>query len=404
MEGKIVSRLPKLVIKKDRRWHYFQWFVLGFYELNDKNTIDLKIDTDIICRSSFYFKNQRIQKFIRRIYYKIVRDSYYFDAYLILPDGTKKTFTIDCADTPYMFDYERLKNKDYYFKIQYPIDINEDVFHLTNEIDLPWIDSEDLEPKIRKLKTNKYRKEIKDFNNYRDKIKPLMLGPRELSVGNSYYELKSGYEHYIESYHTTKKKMGMCYFVNSKGPLPSKEIDEPDFGFEYDLVGWFGNKICHPNIKRAIIAEILNKKSGFDCRIINDGNADSEDHINRDLVVPLDKFESHVSKFMYNFNVSGFTLSIPSRFIDSFAVGTAVVTDKLHCKWYLPFTEDEVKETIDMGYEPIDKIDWKQFEYDVNNLNKTNPNRIHELYLEKWSPSAVATYIINTLIGEKNND
>lgn len=48
-----MSRLPKLVIKKDRRWHYFPWFVLGFYELNDKNTIDLKIDTDIICRSSF---------------------------------------------------------------------------------------------------------------------------------------------------------------------------------------------------------------------------------------------------------------------------------------------------------------------------------------------------------------
>ena len=400
-----MSKLPKLVIEKDRRWHYFQWFVLGFYELNNQNIIDLKVDTDILCRFSFKLKNQKYQKILRRLYYKINKDSYYFDAYLLLPDGSKKTFTIDCADTPYMFDYNRLKNKDYYFKIQYPVDINDSAFHLTSTIDLPWIDSEDLEPKVRKQKKiNKYRKIIRDFNDYKNKIKPLMLGPRELSIGNSYDELKKGYEHYVDSYSCFKEKIGMCYFGNSNGPLPSKIIEEPDYGFEYDLVGWFGDKICHPNVKRAKIAAILNKKRGFDCRIINNGNADSEDYINKDLVVPLDKFESHVSKFMYNFNVSGFTLSIPSRFIDSFAVGTAVVTDKLHCKWYLPFTEDEVKETINMGYEPIDKVDWNQFEYDVNNLNKTNPNRIRELYLEKWSPSAVATYIINTLMGEKNND
>ena len=389
----------KLVIEFDRRWNYFQWFLFGFYELKNEGKIEIQFKTGPLCNFSFFVNNKYLSRVIRKLFFKKQIDSYYFDGYIIT-EGKKKTFTIDCADTPYMFDYERLKNKDIYFKIQYPCDIDKPAFNLTKEIEIPWIDSEDLEPKLRKLKTETYRREIKDFVKYKSKIKPLMLGPRELSIGNSYSQLKEGYENFISSYNENKSGKGMCYFGSAKGPLPSKNIKEPDYGLEYDLLGWFKERINHPNEKRAKLAELLGDKRGFDCRVIQNGNADINCENNKNLYISLKEFPEHVSKFEYNFNISGYTLSIPSRFIDSFAVGTAVVTDKLHCKWYLPFDKEEVIETIEMGYEPDGVVDWEAFLADVDKLKKTSPSTIKKLYEKKWAPKVVAQYIINTVIEE----
>ena len=389
---------PRLIIEYDRRWAYFQWFVLGFYELKKEGLIDLSVNTNPLNKISFILDNDIVLKFIRKIYYKLERDSFYFDGYLLDSDERKITFTIDCADTPYMFDYKRLKEKDIYFKIQYPNDIDKKEFSLTKEVTIPWIDSEDVEPKLRKKITNQPRKIIEDFHDYTYKIKPLMLGPRELSVGNSYSALKRGYDNFTKAFNSVKTGKCMCYFGSSKGPHPSKTIVNPDFGLEYDLLGYYQGVLCHPNEKRYIVSKILSTDPLNDCRVISIGHADDNNAtINHNLVIPLNSFPNHVSKFEYNVNVSGYTLSIPARFIDSFAVGTAIVTDKLHCKWYLPFSKEEVIETVEMGYEPKEAVNWPIFKEDIANLKKSNPKIIKEEFENKWSPISVANYIINTL-------
>lgn len=98
-------------------------------------------------------------------------------------------------------------------------------------------------------------------------------------------------------------------------------------------------------------------------------------------------------------NVSGYRMSIPNRFIESFMVGTGIVTDKLAVKWYKPFNE-EVYETVPMGYLPMNQVDWRKFEFDMNHLPSLDSKKVVEAFEDKWSPMVVAQYIIDTVKGE----
>ena len=99
----------------------------------------------------------------------------------------------------------------------------------------------------------------------------------------------------------------------------------------------------------------------YDARMINETNSETGETITHsELIVPLAQFGDFVGDFQYNVNVSGFRLSIPARFIDSFMVGTGVITDKLNAKWYKPFGP-EVIETVRMSYMLNKDVDWDQF-------------------------------------------
>ena len=92
-------------------------------------------------------------------------------------------------------------------------------------------------------------------------------------------------------------------------------------------------------------------------------------------------------------------MSIPSRFIESFIVGTAILTDKLSVKWFQPF-EEEVVETEEMGYLLDEQINWNKVDLDIISLPKVNKQSILELYKKKWAPDVIATYIIRTCISK----
>ena len=188
----------------------------------------------------------------------------------------------------------------------------------------------------------------------------------------------------------------MCYFGNSLGPKPEKYTSNPDFDWEADIMAYFGNKVNHPNEKRAYVADYIATIENCDARIITRNNADTGIQENKDLVVPLEDFCDFISEFEYNINVSGYRMSIPSRFIESFIVGTGIITDKLRVKWFLPF-EEEVKQTVEMGYLPMNEVDWQSFKKDLSSIPKTDSNKIIELYEKKWSPISVANYIIDTV-------
>lgn len=136
----------------------------------------------------------------------------------------------------------------------------------------------------------------------------------------------------------------------------------------------------------------------YDARLINESNSDNGKKVSHpELVVPLEKFCDHIANFEYNLNISGYRLSIPNRFIESFVAGTAILTDKLALKWYKPFGK-EVVETVPMGYLLNEKVNWEEFKKDVHNLPAVSKEVILEEFEEKWAPKIVAQYIIKEIL------
>lgn len=188
----------------------------------------------------------------------------------------------------------------------------------------------------------------------------------------------------------------MCYFGNSKGPVENTIDSTPDYDNEGDILTKFKGKINHPNEKRAIVAKIISEFADSDARVIALGNSDSKDCIRNNEPVPLDKFCEHISKFQYNANVSGYRLSIPNRFIESFMAGTAIITDKLHVRWYKPFA-DEVIESVEMGYLLNENVNWQQYRTDLKSLPDIDAKKVLTEYKEKWTPEKAADYIVSTI-------
>lgn len=384
----------KVVITSGYRWSYFQWFLLGFYELEKKGDISLhfSLPPSSFCLSKF--SSNLLLKIADKLRRTFETDSYNMDGYIeYIHNGKreKKYFTVDSADAPYLFDERKLKSVNCYFKMQCPLSFEEEGFKLTDSIVIPWCDHAHVNSKL-KLTERGERKKIARLDSC--KIKPLLNATRSLGKGISYNDLKSGYKNYIKDRRINKEKKIMCYFGNSLGPKAEKN-PIPDFDWEGDIMGYFGDKVCHPNEKRAKIADILNQMEDTDSRIISNANADS-DNEKKLPEIPLKDFCAHVAKFEYNINVSGYRMSIPSRFIESMMVGTAIVTDQLKVRWFLPFDE-EVVEISEMGYLPDYKINWRKVKSDLENLKDSNPQKIVKRYEDKWAPIKVAEYMIKTI-------
>ena len=385
-----------VVITGGYRWSYYEWFLLGFYKLQEHGEISLKFKTPLISRLLTYPNITFGYRVLNHFQRKLEKDTYNMTGYIIFEDGIKKRFTIDSSDAPYMFNVNLLKETDAYFKIQYPCEIDRKAFHLTPDIEIPWVDSEHVDEVGKVLTSRGERKIITNLDQYKHKIHPLMLGPRKLSAGLSKHALEKGYNNYISDRKTNKVKKMMCYFGNALGPKPEK-VEKPDYLWEGDVLGYFKDRISHPNEKRAVVADYIAVLDNSDARVISRAYADSGLDKKEDLIIPITEFCSHVAKFQYNFNVSGYCKSIPNRFIESFMVGTAIMTDKLCVKWYLPFDPDEVVETVEMGYLPMKDVDWETLTSDLKSLPKTNSKNIINYFNKKWSPEVVAKYILDTI-------
>lgn len=384
-------QLPVVEITSLPKYSYFEWFILGFYELESKGIIRLKINVDFYNQVSRFTDNKYILYAARKIFYQ---PSSYTLQGLIKYKGLVKKFCIDCADSPFVYSVNDLESCDCYFKIQCPLSFDKNGFPLTEKINIPFKDT---------LPTQETKRDDESISNiiisFSKKIKPLMVGPRLLSRSISYRSLRSGYENYIKGRFSERNKKVMCYFGNSKGPEPSINIFEPDLNKESDLLGFYGSQINHPNEKRKLASDMINSLGVlYSGTIINNSFSDTKESVTcPELVVPLNDFCSYVSAFEYNLNISGYRRSIPNRFIESFIVGTAIVTDALKVKWYQPFG-CEVFETVEMGYEPMSNVNWSQFKNDLLNLPQVNRAEVINEFERKWKPEVVANYLLNTVI------
>lgn len=317
----------------------------------------------------------------------------YFRGYVRFGTQTH-SFCIDSADSPNMFNGKLLKEVDTYFKLQCP-EISEKGFLIGNQ-HIPFFDSE-FENPADEGKVKAKRKLCPEVYAYEKKIKPLMIGPRSMGRTCSFKELDAAYNNLLSARSVKQTGKAMCYFGNAAGPVPTEHVTEPDWDWESDILGYFGDRMNHPNEKRATIADIMNGLGeGYDARVINRGNSDTGVNTNEELVIPLKDFSKHVAKFQYNVNVSGYRMSIPARFIDSFVCGTAIATDNLHVKWYHPFG-DEVTEFGEMGYLPDKEVDYSEVTDKLRYLKPVSKEYVIEQYEKYWAPAKVAQYIIDSV-------
>lgn len=385
----------KVAVTSGYRWESFQWFLLGFMMLDKAGQIDFVYDCSPY--NKFYLHaGSKLNKLAGHFMRHHERDSYIMTGYIEAGDGQRKQFCIDEADAPYLYDTTLLETCGTYFKVQYPICIDQPMFLLTDEVQFPWSSYEHVDEHLTHLTDIGPRKQIDNFAQYRSKIQPLMVGPRRLAKACSWQALQKGYEHYLSARTLKKARPIMCYFGNAQGPEPSVNVKQPDLRWEQDIVGYYGQRISHPNLKRARVAQYLRDVSGADARIISQDHSDSGRGNSKNLVVPMREFCHHIASFSYNVNVSGYVMSMPSRFIESFLVGTAVLTDKLSVKWYKPF-DVEVVETVPMGYLPMERVDWQQFQQDLQHLPQVSAEQVVQAYETKWAPDVVARYIIDTV-------
>jgi len=359
---------------------YFQYLILGFYELARKSEIKFKIYPAKLS-DRIFLRLLGVIAVLKTIFKirNFPTNEYCLEGFIIDREREIK-FCYDIADTPYYYDIDKLISVDIYFKAQCPIDITEKGFKLGNDVVMPF---------------------HPDVLINKRKILPSMLGPGLMTHNIfSFRRLRKGYES-ILLYNDKKDGILMCYFGNSKGPRPVYS-ENPDLtNNENHLLAYYGNRISHPNEKRGLAAKLISSMGkSYDGRIINEGNSGTSDRpSNEHLIIPLKDYSAHIARFQYNLNISGKRLSIPYRFIFSFAVGTAIITDKLSVKWYKPFGK-EVIETIEMGYLKNDEVNWNQFSESIKNLPKVTAEEIRKEFHEKWEPEAFARYIVSTCLNK----
>lgn len=399
--GKNDDRPQIVVTDLSNRVNYYQWFIYGFQLLEKDRKIDLKFDVPFTQRLILHSKLGLLVKAIKKVRYKLKlvvddRTKAYFRGYVKTSDG-KRSFVIDSADSPNMFSGKLLRETDVYFKMQCPKEFTKDGFKM-GDVFVPFFDSEFENPADNgKLKAK--RKDCPEVFSFQGKIRPLMVGPRSMGRTCSFKKLDESYTHMLSSRGVVQNGRAMCYFGNAAGPAPTANVTEPDWDWESDIMGYFGDKMNHPNEKRAKIADIMESLGeGYDARVINRGNSDSGNMAyHPELVVPLKDFSRHVAQFQYNVNVSGYRMSIPARFIDSFVCGTAIATDNLHVKWYRPFG-DEVTEIGEMGYLPDSQVDYDEVTGKLKDLKPVSRGYVIEQYEKYWSPAKVAEYLIDTVL------
>lgn len=398
---------PTVVITDiSNRFHYFQWFIYGLMLLDKKQTINLKFQVSTaqhLLLSSFlglpYRVFNKIVSKLKKNQHIEIKERAYFRGY-ILVGGKRRSFCIDSADSPNMFNGKLLREVDCYFKMQCPKNFSEKGFLLGN-VYVPWFDVAFADA-ASDGKQRAPRKHCPEVLQYKEKIHPLMVGVRSMGRTASFRSMNACYMNLLSARDVPQTEKAMCYFGNAKGPVPSSDIHDEsqiDYDWESDIMGYYGNRMNHPNEKRAKIADILKELGeGYDARIINGGNADAGGEQRQNLIIPLKDFSKHVAKFQYNINVSGYRMSIPNRFVDSFVCGTAIATDNLAVKWYVPFGK-EVQEIGEMGYLPDSDVDYDTIKDKLEHLQPIDKNYVIEQYEKYYSPEACARYIVQMLKG-----
>lgn len=377
---------PKVIISTlpIRNRGYFEWLYTGLQILHEKGEIEL---THEGCSWDLFLrKHPRVYGRINQHFPDLAKMMFpvdHFSMFGRVESGGKSTrFAYDVTDSPFTYALAHLELVDTYFKTQCPVTIEAEGYPLSETIRVPY------HPFVVAQK---------------HKIVPAMsTGPitstfnlkRNLALLASYASIPV----------KTKRIRIFASFGGDRGPAPWKIEDEAPAPHnahnERSIVSIYGERIQHPNVKRAEIVRLLRSwnKPDIDARIWNSKDASIQGD-----ALEWSEYLKTVSESVFNVNVSGFRRSLPFRFLDSFQVGCGIATDTLGTKWYRQFDKEiECVEYGDLGYEAKENVDLAQIEsklkviYQSADLRKNHASEIRNMFSMKWHPQALASYFVST--------
>lgn len=343
---------------------YFDWLVTGFGLLQERGQLRLR------------FRLPASKTALRHRYFrwgakaiapgwvaKINGPMWWLEAEIDF-GGKVSKFVFDVTDHGYAYAESLLPSCDRYFKCQLPTSF----------------------PAPLQLCKGISRPMPQALIDQADKVKPAMLGrplSRALDFSKNLRLLREW-----ESKATAQKSTRLfAYFGGDSDPEADNRLKD------------FPGLYQHPNPKRGRLVAYLRglEHSGVDARLVNS----SDPSLIGPALADDDSYSRTVASSAYNLNVSGLSLSLPFRFIDSFLVGTAVATDSLAIHWYAPFDPEEVIELGPMGYELDQDVDWQRAEARLKELADSSPAHdaartahLLDRYQRLWSPEALARYVL----------
>ncbi|TKG21073.1 hypothetical protein [Vibrio breoganii] len=289
-------------------------------------------------------------------------------------NGRKINFVYDIADSPFYYSEKYLKESDLYFKAQCPKEIKDSGFQLNENIAIPY---------------------TKSTLIYKSKIRPSLLGVRKLGESFKYKELKTNY---LSLLYVDKNKENRLFVYFGSEKYPQKSFKEETsielartefFNVEENLSYFDNNTLHHPNSKRGIVSRKLKLTSNDRLHL---GDVFENE-------IDINNYQEVLSKYKYNLNISGYRLSIPNRFMDSFISGTTVLTDNLSVRWYQDFSSEECRELGKLGYDV--SSDKALSDFVVNIEKECEITQKRDVVLEKfhkyWKPKSFANYILDEL-------
>ncbi|MFD0892795.1 hypothetical protein KBB96_15335 [Luteolibacter ambystomatis] len=343
---------------------YFDWLVTGLGLLEQKGELDLRFRLSAAKTALRHRYFRWGAKALAPAWVAKVNGPMWWLQGEIDFGGTVKRFVFDVTDHGYSYAEHLLDDCDLYFKCQLP-DSFPDSLKLCRQIERPMP-----EAAVRNA----------------SKIRRAMLG-RPLSRSLDFkrnLELLRAWERHAE---TPRAKRVLAYFGGDSDAEANDRLKDKQGLYQ------------HPNVKRGRIVRHLRamNRPDVDARLLNSSDPALIGPALRDD----DDYAATVASSAWNINVSGLSLSIPFRLIDSFMVGTAVATDSLSIHWYQPFDETELIELGTMGYELDGEVDWPAIEQRLAGLLEISASedaarRAHVLdrYRRFWSPEALAGHVI----------
>lgn len=344
---------------------YFDWLVTGFGILQQQGALELRFKLPAAKAALSYRYIRWGAKAIAPALVKRINGTMWWLEGEIDFGGTLSKFVFDVTDHGNSYAEHLLPHCHRYFKCQLP----------------------DSFPNPQSICKDISRPMPPAAIEYAGKVKPAMLGrplSRALDVRKNMRILNDW-----ESKASAKKSTRvLAYFGGDSDPESTDRLR--------DYQGLYQ----HPNLKRGRLVRYLRKcdTDRVDARLVR-----SQDST---LIGPElsddDSYARKVASAAYNLNISGLSLSLPFRFIDSFVVGTSIATDTLGIHWYEPFDKEEVIELGTMGYEMEDDVCWAEIEARLKEIVESDPandgarcRHLRDRYQRFWSPEALAKYVLS---------
>jgi hypothetical protein len=356
------------------RFHaYYDWLATGMSMLADEGRVDFRV------RRSAWMPLVESHKHVMTGLRKYAPRLAAFmdpspDQYLLgeVRCADKKVrFLFDIDDSPILYREDMFDRVDLYFKCQCPREITPAGFPLNSRVRMPF--------PARVLAAA-------------GKIRPAMLG-RPLSRTLNFRRNLAVLKRWEDLAQVAKTVRFYALYTFDRGYPAS---DAPGEG---TLVRDYGRQIHHPERKRGELVKWMKERFPKDVDLTI---WKSEDPALRGPVTSDSVYPSLVARSMFNINICGYGRSIPFRFIDTFLVGSSVISDEIAMRWYEPFEKDvEVFDCGRLGYELPEDADWSfarermvALYDDAPKVHAAVKERVLENYRRKWHPVRLAEYVI----------